>query len=210
MAFQLTDNAFDRKRAETDTSFGIESVNCFDEGQRADLNEVVVWFTPIGEAPSKLMRQSKVRRDDLVAQARIFGSLKFAEPVDLVVVGGRRLFGHAWSEPRRFCSQATCSPSTCSRPCSSTKAARSCLENASARLALKSSEDPMTASADPISRIIELTCDSHRAVSAFEYEVHTVVPFDRPVRDAELVDGQPEVLDLVDVESSRAPRQWRL
>ena len=67
VALELSDYALDRERAESHTTLGIEAVDCLDECQRADLNQVVMWFAAIGKAARKLMSKAEMRRDDLVA-----------------------------------------------------------------------------------------------------------------------------------------------
>ncbi len=79
MAAELTHHRRDRVACERDTDVGIESLDCFQQAELADLNEVVERLTPMREPPSAVDGDPAMLFDQFVAQVAIAGRAPPAE-----------------------------------------------------------------------------------------------------------------------------------
>ncbi len=135
---ELADDRTDGKAAEGDPSFGIEPVDRLDEGQRRDLDQVLMRLASIGEAPGQLVGEAEIGFDELVSEDRISGAREFGKAIFLASSRGVGRALRHWVAVRRFRNHATGVPFSMPPPCSSTRESSSSCDNSAARFQLAS------------------------------------------------------------------------
>ena len=71
VALQLPDNGAGGKCTELDAPINIEPIDRFDQAYGGHLNQVFVRFAPIGEPAGKLMSETEMLFDELVAETLV-------------------------------------------------------------------------------------------------------------------------------------------